>query len=181
MSNRLVVAAALIDNDSVVELARDALTKLGIAHGDVVLLTQSGRKTVAVAHLDESDDAKPGVAHISTFMRRNLHVDIGDEVSLSGLGGDVPYGRHIHVLPIDDTLDDNVSRDKLFEDYLQPYFAGTYRPVHQGDLLLVPSDVMGGPDVEFVVVATNPKPYCIVGPDTDIIYDGAPVSRVDVL
>ncbi|KAL4146656.1 hypothetical protein PRNP1_012520 [Phytophthora ramorum] len=181
MTRRLSVAAALIDDESRVALEKSAMEAMGVAHGDVVLLTRGGRKTVALAHLDESEGAHPGVARVSTIMRRNLHLDIDDDVTVTGLGSDVPSGKFIRVLPIDDTVDEGVLGEKLFENYLQPHFAGSFRPVQQGDLFLVCSQENGGPDVEFVVVETDPKPYCIVGPKTDIFYAGAPVSREDVL
>ncbi|KAE8965628.1 hypothetical protein PR001_g28590 [Phytophthora rubi] len=154
---------------------------MGIAHGDVLLLTGGGRKTVAVAHLDESDQAQSGTARLSTIMRRNLHLDINDDVTVTSLGDDVSNGKFIRVLPIDDTVDEVRIDENLFDNYLRPYFAGAFRPVHVGDLFLVTSLVDGDPDVEFVVVETDPKPYCVVGPKTDIFYNGPPMSRQDVL
>ncbi|KAG7383423.1 hypothetical protein PHYPSEUDO_003663 [Phytophthora pseudosyringae] len=180
MAKRFSVAAASVDSESKVSMEKRVMEAMGITHGDVVLLTQGGRKAVALAHLDESDEAQPGVARVSTIMRRNLHVDIGDDVTVTGLGSDVPNGKFIHVLPIDDTVEDGLLGEKLFENYLQPYFTDAFRPVQRGDLFLACSQD-GGPDVEFVVVETDPAPYCIVGPKTDIFYNGAPVSRHDVL
>ncbi|GMF17540.1 unnamed protein product [Phytophthora lilii] len=181
MTKRLSVAAALVDDESTVSLEKSVMEAMGVVHGDVVLLTQGGRKTVAVAHLDESDEAQPGVARVSTIMRRNLHLDIDDEVMVTGLGNDVPNGKFIRVLPIDDTVDESTQGEKLFENYLQPHFADAFRPIQQGDLFVVRSLARGGPDVEFVVVETDPKPYCIVGPSTDIFYNGKPIPRQDVL
>lgn len=181
MAKRLSVAAALVDDESAVSLENNVMEAMGVAHGDVVLLTRGGRKTAAIARLDESDEAQPGIARVSTIMRRNLHLDIDDDVTVTGLGSDVPNGKFIRVLPIDDTVDDGMLSEKLFEDYLQPYFADAFRPVQQGDLFLVRSQEEGGPDIEFVVVDIDPKPYCIVGPKTDIFYNGAPASRHDVL
>jgi hypothetical protein len=42
---------------------------------------------------------------------------------------DVKYGKRIHVLPIDDTID-GVSGN-LFDVYLKPYFLEAYRPVRK--------------------------------------------------
>ncbi|KAG6608775.1 transitional endoplasmic reticulum ATPase [Phytophthora cinnamomi] len=181
MSTRLSVARAIVDDESTVLLEQSDMEAMGVAHGDVLLLTHGGRKTVAVAHLDESDGAQYGVARLSTIMRRNLHLDIDDDVTVTCLGSDVPNGKFIRVLPIDDTVDEVTLDEKLFDNYLQPYFADAFRPVQQGDLFLVSSVVSGGSDVEFVVVETDPKPYCIVGPKTDIFYKGEPIFRQDVL
>ncbi|ETI36513.1 hypothetical protein F443_17396 [Phytophthora nicotianae P1569] len=180
MPKRLSVAPALVDDGSTVSMERSAMEAMGITHGDVVLLAQGGRKTVALARIDASDEAQPEVARVSTIMRRNLRLNIGDDITVTGLGSDVPNGKFIRVLPIDDTVDKEMMGEGLFENYLQPYFADAFRPVQQGDLLLVCCQE-GGPDVEFVVVETDPKPHCIVGPKTDIFYNGAPVSRQDVL
>ncbi|KAG7386176.1 hypothetical protein PHYBOEH_008776 [Phytophthora boehmeriae] len=180
MPNRFTVAAALIDNESTVSLEKSSMNALGVAHGDIVLLAQGGRKTVAIARLDESDDAHPKTARISTIMRRNLQVNLDDEVTLTNLGNDVPDAKFIRVLPIDDTVENGMLGENLFDKYLQPYFADAFRPVQQGDLLLV-RNVGGGHDVEFVVMETDPKPYCIVGPNTDIFYNGAPIPRHDIL
>lgn len=48
---------------------------------------------------------------------------------------DVPYGKRIHVLPLDDTIEGITGN--LFDTYLKPYFSEAYRPVRKGDLFLV--------------------------------------------
>lgn len=47
---------------------------------------------------------------------------------------DVKYGKRIHVLPIDDTVEGITGN--LFDVYLKPYFLEAYRPVHKGDIFL---------------------------------------------
>lgn len=42
---------------------------------------------------------------------------------------DVKYGKRIHVLPIDDTIE-GISGN-LFDAYLKPYFLEAYRPVRK--------------------------------------------------
>jgi len=44
---------------------------------------------------------------------------------------DVKYGKRIHVLPIDDTVDGITGN--LFEVYLKPYFLEAYRPIRKGE------------------------------------------------
>lgn len=40
------------------------------------------------------------------------------------------YGKRIHVLPIDDTVEGITGN--LFEVYLKPYFLEAYRPIRKG-------------------------------------------------
>ena len=55
----------------------------------------------------------------------------GDIVSIHQCP-DIPYGKRIHVLPIDDTVE-GLTGD-LFEPFLKPYFVEAYRPVRKGEL-----------------------------------------------
>ncbi|NWH80085.1 TERA ATPase, partial [Piaya cayana] len=87
---------------------------------------------------------------------------------------DVKYGKRIHVLPIDDTVEGITGN--LFEVYLKPYFLEAYRPIRKGDIFLVRGGMRA---VEFKVVETDPSPYCIVAPDTVIHCEGEPIKRED--
>ena len=42
---------------------------------------------------------------------------------------DVKYGKRVHVLPIDDTIEGLTGN--LFDTYLKPYFLEAYRPVRK--------------------------------------------------
>lgn len=44
---------------------------------------------------------------------------------------DVKYGKRIHVLPLDDTVEGITGN--LFEVYLKPYFLEAYRPIRKGE------------------------------------------------
>ncbi|KAF4525325.1 hypothetical protein B566_EDAN013186 [Ephemera danica] len=94
-------------------------------------------------------------------VRNNLRVHLSDLVSVQACP-DVKYGKRIHVLPIDDTVEGLTGN--LFEVYLQPYFMEAYRPVHKDDMLIVRGGMRA---VEFKVVETDPSPFCIVAPDTE--------------
>lgn len=85
---------------------------------------------------------------------------------------DVKYGKRVHVLPIDDTIEGLTGN--LFETFLKPYFLEAYRPLRKGDLFLVRGGMRA---VEFQVVETDPEPYCIVAPDTVIHCEGEPIPR----
>jgi transitional endoplasmic reticulum ATPase len=63
-----------------------------------------------------------------------VYVSHADVVSVHA-PGDVPYGKRVHVLPLDDTIEGITGN--LFETYLKPYFSEAYRPVRKNDLFLV--------------------------------------------
>merc|ERR1711881_307447 len=88
--------------------------------------------------------------------------------------GDVPYGKRVHVLPLDDTIEGITGN--LFDTYLKPYYLEAYRPARQGDLFLVRGGVR---PVEFKVVGVDPGEFCIVAPDTVIHCEGEPIKRED--
>lgn len=106
-------------------------------------------------------------------IRKNLRIRLGDIVSIQQCD-DAKYGKRIHVLPIDDTVEGLTG--SLFDVYLKPYFTEAYRPVHKGDLFLVRGGMRA---VEFKVVETDPSPYCIVAPDTVIHTEGEPIKRAE--
>jgi hypothetical protein len=106
-------------------------------------------------------------------VRKNLRVRLGDVVTVTACA-DVPYGKRIHVLPMDDTIEGVTGN--LFDVYLKPYFLEAYRPVKKGDLFLVRQAMH---PVEFKVVETDPPEMCIVAPDTVIHCEGEPVKRED--
>jgi transitional endoplasmic reticulum ATPase len=104
-------------------------------------------------------------SHVLTFfndymfnivVRNNLRVRLGDVLTLHPCP-DIKYGKRIHVLPIDDTVEGLTGN--LFETFLKPYFLEAYRPVRKGDTFLVRGGMRA---VEFKVVETDPEPYCIV-------------------
>lgn len=93
---------------------------------------------------------------MNRVVRNNLRVRLSDEVTLKQIP-DIRYGKRIHVLPIDDTIEGLTGN--LFEVYLKPYFQEGYRPLHLGDVFVVRGGMRA---VEFKVVAIDPNPYCIV-------------------
>ncbi|XP_071360128.1 transitional endoplasmic reticulum ATPase isoform X2 [Trachinotus anak] len=105
--------------------------------------------------------------------RSNLRVRLGDVISIHACP-DIKYGKRIHVLPIDDTIQGLTG--SLFDVFLKPYFLEAYRPVHKGDIFLVRGSMRA---VEFKVVETDPSPHCIVAPDTVIYCEGEPIKRED--
>ncbi len=62
------------------------------------------------------------------MVRKNLRVRLGDIVSVHQCP-DVKYGKRIHVLPFEDTIE-GISGN-LFDAFLKPYFQEAYRPVRK--------------------------------------------------
>jgi len=107
------------------------MDKLQLFRGDTVLLKGKKRKdTVCIVLHDE--DCDEGKVRMNKVVRNNLRVRLGDVVSVHQCP-DVKYGKKVHILPIDDTIEG--LRGNLFELYLKPYFLEAYRPVRKGRLL----------------------------------------------
>eukprot|EP00930_Biecheleria_cincta_P105371 TRINITY_DN9803_c0_g1_i1.p1 TRINITY_DN9803_c0_g1~~TRINITY_DN9803_c0_g1_i1.p1 ORF type:complete len:797 (-),score=171.78 TRINITY_DN9803_c0_g1_i1:157-2547(-) len=170
--HRLVVEESVNDDNSTIALSQAKMEELNLFRGDNVLIKGKKRKdTICIVLADNSlDDSK---IRMNRTVRKNLRVRLGDIVSVHACG-DVPYGKRIHILPLDDTIEGITGN--LFETYLKPYFLEAYRPVRKGDLFLVRG---GFRPVEFKVVAVEPGEFCIVAPDTVIHCEGEPVSRED--
>ncbi|CAH3154289.1 unnamed protein product [Porites evermanni] len=151
-------------------MSQAKMEELQLFRGDTVLIKGKKRRdTVCIVLSDESvpDDR----IRMNRVVRRNLRVRLGDIVSVQACP-EVKYGKRIHVLPIDDTIEGLTGN--LFDVYLKPYFLEAYRPIRKGDLFLVRGGMRA---VEFKVIETDPTPYCIVAPDTVIHCEGEPVKR----
>ena len=170
--NRLVVEEALNDDNSVVSLSQAKMEELNLFRGDNVLIKGKKRKdTVCIVLADDGlEDTK---IRMNKVVRKNLRVRLGDIISVHACG-DVPYGKRIHVLPFDDTVEGLTGN--LFDTYLKPYYLEAYRPARQGDTFLVRG---GFRPVEFKVVGVEPGEFVIVAPDTVIHSEGEPVKRED--
>jgi transitional endoplasmic reticulum ATPase len=170
--NRLVVDDAINDDNSVVSLHLNTMQELQLFRGDTVMIKGKKRKdTVCIVLADDScEEAK---IRMNKVVRKNLRVRLGDVVVVQPCP-DVKYGKRIHVLPIDDTIEGVTGN--LFETFLKPYFLEAYRPVRKDDLFLVRGGMRA---VEFKVVETDPGDYCIVAPDTVIFCEGEPIKRED--
>ncbi|GKV01264.1 hypothetical protein SLEP1_g13829 [Rubroshorea leprosula] len=170
--NRLVVDEAINDDNSVVAMHPETMEKLQLFRGDTVLIKGKKRKdTICIALADETCE-QPKI-RMNKVVRSNLRVRLGDVVSVHQCP-DVKYGKRVHILPIDDTIEGITGN--LFDAFLKPYFLEAYRPVRKGDLFLVRG---GMRSVEFKVIETDPGEYCVVAPDTEIFCEGEPLRRED--
>ncbi|XP_044344473.1 cell division control protein 48 homolog D-like [Triticum aestivum] len=149
------------------------MEKLSIFKGDMVLLKGKRRhNTVCMALPDDTCEGHK--LRINKVARSNLRVRIADVVSVH-LCHDAKFGRRVHILPLDDTVEGIAGN--LFDVYLKPYFVDAYRPLHKGDLFLVRGSMRS---IEFKVMEIDPVvDYCIVAPDTEIFCEGEPVKRED--
>lgn len=170
--NRLIVDDAINDDNSVVSLHINTMTELQLFRGDTVMIKGKKRKdTVCIVLADDS--CEESKIRMNKVVRKNLRVRLGDIVVVTPCP-DVKYGKRIHVLPLDDTIEGLTGN--LFETFLKPYFLEAYRPVRKDDLFLVRGGMRA---VEFKVVETDPGDFCIVAPDTVIFCEGEPIKRED--
>ncbi|CAG0887859.1 unnamed protein product [Cyprideis torosa] len=188
--NRLMVEDAVNDDNSVVCLSQQKMDDLQLFRGDTVLLKgKKRRETVCIVLSDDTISNEK--VRMNRVLRNNLQVRLGDVVSIQPCP-DMKYGKRIHVLPIDDTVEGLTG--SLFDVYLKPYFLErtlgarhitpppppfplplqAYRPIHKGDIFLIRGGLRA---VEFKVVETDPSPYCIVAPETVIHCEGEPIKR----
>merc|ERR1712168_199367 len=170
--NRLLVEDAVNDDNSVVALSLAKMDELQLFRGDTVLLKGKRRKESVCIVLSD-DTVSDEKVRLNRVVRNNLRVRLGDVVSVSSCS-DVKYGKRVHVLPIDDSVEGLTGN--WFEVYLKPYFLEAYRPIHKGDNFVIRGGMRA---VEFKVIETDPSPYCIVAPDTVIHCEGEPVKRED--
>eukprot|EP00092_Neocalanus_flemingeri_P040180 GFUD01043766.1.p1 GENE.GFUD01043766.1~~GFUD01043766.1.p1 ORF type:complete len:821 (+),score=244.04 GFUD01043766.1:182-2644(+) len=170
--NRLIVEDAVNDDNSVVALSLAKMDELQLFRGDTVLLKGKKRKESVCIVLSD-DTVSDEKIRMNRVVRNNLRVRLGDVVAIQSCP-DVKYGKRVHVLPIDDSVEGLTGN--WFEVYLKPYFLEAYRPIHKGDTFIVRGGMRA---VEFKVIETDPSPYCIVAPDTVIHCEGEPVKRED--
>ncbi|XP_022072805.1 transitional endoplasmic reticulum ATPase isoform X1 [Acanthochromis polyacanthus] len=170
--NRLIVDEALNEDSSIVSLSQNKTEELQLFRGDTVVLRgRKRRQTVCIVLTDETCGDER--IRMNRVTRNNLRVRLGDVISIHACP-DIKYGKKIHVLPIDDTIEGLTGN--LFEVFLKPYFLEAYRPIHKGDIFLVRGSMRA---VEFKVVETDPSPHCIVAPDTVLYCEGQPIKRED--
>ncbi|GKV01266.1 hypothetical protein SLEP1_g13830 [Rubroshorea leprosula] len=165
-------ADAVNDDNSVVAMHPETMENLQLYRGDTVLIKGKKKKdTLCIVTADET--CEQPMIRMNKVVRSNLRVRLGDVVSVQQCP-DAKYGKRVHILPIDDTIEGITGN--LFDAYLRPYFSEAYRPVRKGDLFLVRG---GMRSVEFKVLETDPGEYCVVAPDTQIFCEGEPLRRED--
>eukprot|EP01126_Amoeba_proteus_P064139 TRINITY_DN893_c0_g1_i3.p1 TRINITY_DN893_c0_g1~~TRINITY_DN893_c0_g1_i3.p1 ORF type:complete len:813 (-),score=200.20 TRINITY_DN893_c0_g1_i3:70-2508(-) len=171
--NRLMVDDAIKDDNSAVALHPELIDELGFFTGDSIQIRGKKRKdTVCILIADESIEKSK--IRMNKVVRTNLRVRLGDMVSVHNI--DIPYGKNVKVLPIDDTVEGLTGN--LFDSFLKPYFSDNWRPVRKGDFFTVKGNL--GKAVEFQVVLTDPDPYCLVTKETLLFCEGEPIKREDV-
>eukprot|EP00301_Raphidiophrys_heterophryoidea_P002731 c11266_g1_i2.p1 GENE.c11266_g1_i2~~c11266_g1_i2.p1 ORF type:complete len:808 (-),score=279.56 c11266_g1_i2:86-2509(-) len=170
--NRLIVDEATNDDNSVAILNTTKTAELELFRGDTILIKGKKRRDTVLVVLSD-DNCEENKIRLNKVVRKNLRVRLGDVVSVHACP-DVKYGKRIHVLPFDDSIEGVTGN--LFDVFLKPYFLDAYRPLRKDDTFLVRGGMRA---VEFKVVETDPSPYCIVAPDTIIHCEGEPVKRDD--
>jgi len=170
--NRLVVDESSGDDSSVASISPATMETLGLFRGDTIIVRGKKRKDTVLIVLS-SEEVEDGKIQMNKVARHNLRVKLGDVANVHACH-DIKYGKRIHVLPFDDSIEGLTGN--IFDVFLKPYFLEAYRPVRKGDTFLAKG---AGRSVEFKVVETDPAEYCIVAQDTVIHSEGEPIKRED--
>ncbi|KAJ1421930.1 DNA/pantothenate metabolism flavoprotein [Ochromonadaceae sp. CCMP2298] len=171
--NRLIVADAIIDDNSTVCLSAAKMEELQLIRGDTVLLEGREGRTRTLCIVLSSNETEGVNIRMNKVVRKNLYVRLGDTVTIT-VKNDVPYCKKVRILPLEDTIEGVTCN--LLEVYLKPYFFDAYLPLCKGDLFSVRAAMHM---VEFKVVEMDPSPYGVCAPDTEIHWEGEPVKRDD--
>jgi hypothetical protein len=83
--------------------AQAKMDELDLFRGDTVVI-KGKRRTDTVCIVLSEDDLPNEKIRMNKVVRRNLRVRIGDIVSVHACP-DIQYGRRIHVLPLDDSIE----------------------------------------------------------------------------
>jgi len=175
MSHPFIAAEDHDLDNSITYLHPKTLKILQFVSGDPVLVTKNNEKqqNFIVCIVVVKDTVETDKIVLNKVVRENLQVKVGERVMV-GLCKDIEIGKMIDVIPVDfrariHTLG---PPGKLvdFPIYLSTYFWGSYRPIKEGQEFVVKGDFEDM--VTFKVTETQPKPYCIVGPNTTIRLNG---------
>lgn len=101
--NKLIVDEASNDDNSVVALSQAKMDELQLFRGDTVLLKGKRRKETVCIVLSDPNCSDEKIL-MNRVVRNNLRVRLSDVVSVQSCP-DIKYGKRIHVLPIDDTVE----------------------------------------------------------------------------
>lgn len=173
----LIIDDSTSDDHSTIAVHPDKMKELKLFSGDTVLLRgKKRRSTLAVVVGDEA----VGQARIqmTKVVRANLRARLGDVVTISELE-DVRSAKSVSVVPYSDTIE-GLTGD-IFEVFVKPYFAGTYRPLKVGDTFIARGGMRAA---EFKVTHMeaadgSDMEHCTVGPKTLINCDFEPINRDD--
>jgi len=154
---RLVVAAGLTEDPSVVELSAADAETLGLEDGaHVTLRGRKQRRTTCVVLV--SGDVAEGEARLSQTSLNSIHLSEGKDVIVAP-EPELPEAERVLLLPFQASLDAySGTVDDAVEQGLAPYLRDNDRPLTVGDILETP--VGEGEDAEVIrwkVVEVEPE------------------------
>ena len=170
--NRLLVEEATNDDNSVVCMHENKMKELKIFSGDPVLIRGKRRHHTLCATIKDNT-VEENKIRMNKCVRNNLRVKLSDTVTVLNTD-EVPNHKKVHILPYADCLE-GVTGD-IVQSHLIPYFRDLHRPLHKGDTFIVRDNFV---PIEFKVMATEPKDFGIVAPETILFTEGEPIDRAD--
>ena len=133
--NRLMVEESASDDNSCISLSQSKMDELALFRGDTVLLKGKKRKETVCIVLSD-DTVSNEKIRMNRVVRNNLRVRLGDIVAVSACP-DVKYGKKIHVLPIDDTVEGKIFLKSCLDiDYIKVKPPRSYNNSLIGEILI---------------------------------------------
>lgn len=132
---------------------------------------------------------------------RNHRLLANDTVTIHGLANNIQFAKTAVILPFHDCLEkesmnittDSAVSDLVFDNFLKPYFADRYIPLHLGDIVSIEENRLKGSrnsktnvssnrQLEFKVMSLlgdqeEELSFGVIGPDTEIVYEGETLDR----
>lgn len=74
---------------------------------------------------DESCDVSK--VKVNKTLRKNLRVRLGDTTRVQPHGMDIPFGKHVHILPMEDTVGEVLSFIHQYNNCIHDVFDTSFR------------------------------------------------------
>lgn len=168
------------EDPSVIQITQKRMDDMNLLKAENILLKgKKGKETLCICLPDSSGDLLDNHIRMGNVVRKNLGVQLGDLINAKKAAKTYCCGDYVHILPFEDSIKNLSEEEKesLCEKYLIPYFRDCFRPIHEGDYIIIKKE---DKTIEFKIMYTYPKKFCVVGPDTIILNYGSPLKRESI-
>ncbi|CAF0882974.1 unnamed protein product [Adineta steineri] len=168
------IADNVINNDnSAVYLSKQTIEGSGLSPGSTVII-KGIKSHQTMCYVLAGDSCPDGHIQMNGVIQNNLHICCNGATTVTIYPRIAPRGTCIYVSPVTAPGVVNI----LIKANLQQYFENRRRPVRIGDVFTVGAGAGVG-HIEFQVIETEPRPYCLVVHDT-VIHCSNPINHDEV-